>query len=139
MAATLEIRIGRVIRGLLYSLGIWIALAAYGGMMFDRIVGEQPAAVWVVLSMFLSLGAQIPIQGFAGIGTTEVLIVVLLASVGVPKGEALASGVVIHAVQIVFCAAIGGLGFAGAARFGFEEPSRAEVEASGETSEEVEA
>ena len=118
LAATLEIPLGHVLRGFLCSLGIWSCLAAFYASLFDQIVGGQPIAVWVVLSMFLSLGSQIPIQGFAGIGTTEALIVVLLASVGVPEEEALASGVVIHGVQIVFCALIGLLGFLGAARGG---------------------
>jgi uncharacterized membrane protein YbhN (UPF0104 family) len=116
IAATLEIPLGRVLRGLLISLGVWSALAAYNGVLFDQIVGGQPLAVWVVLAMFLSLGSQIPIQGFAGIGTTEALTVVLLASVGIPKEAALAAGVVIHAVQILFCGLIGVLGFVAALR-----------------------
>ena len=122
VAATLEMRLVRVGRGLAISIAIWIGLGLFGGMMFDAVLGPRPPGVWIVLSMFLSLGMQIPIQGFAGIGTTEALVVVLLATVGVASDEALAAGVVVHAVQIAFCAVVGGLGFAGAARFGFETP-----------------
>jgi len=116
IAASLEIPRASVLRGTLVSIGVWTGLAAYNGLLFDQIVGGQPIAVWIVLSMFLSLGSQIPIQGFAGIGTTEALTVVLLASVGIPKEPALAAGVVIHAVQILFCGLIGLFGFLGATR-----------------------
>jgi uncharacterized membrane protein YbhN (UPF0104 family) len=65
----------------------------------------------IFVSAVAGLAGSLPVQGLAGLGTTEAGWAIPLVLLGVGREEAIAAGFCFHALAIVYLAILGGAGF----------------------------
>jgi uncharacterized membrane protein YbhN (UPF0104 family) len=64
------------------------------------------------VAVVAGLAVSLPVQGIAGLGTTEAGWAIPLILLGIPREAAIAAGFCFHALAIVYLAALAALGFA---------------------------
>lgn len=91
---------------LAWAIGCLAVVILWGPLL--RIPGSPAAHVGLALVM--SLLSQIPVQGWAGLGTAEAIAVLVLTAAGVSRQDALVDGLMMHAVQLLSTAVLLPLG-----------------------------
>jgi len=93
------------------TAGIWVSSYAVA-LLWIFGLGlsiSPPQAIFV--AAVAGLATSLPVQGFAGLGTTEAGWAIPLVLMGVQRQEAIAAGFCFHALALIYLAILGGGGF----------------------------
>jgi uncharacterized membrane protein YbhN (UPF0104 family) len=89
---------------------LWCLLTSFNVVFCHHFAPQISTGSVIVVVLLMPLLNHLPIHGFAGIGTTHAVIVVLFSMVGMEPREALALGIVGHAFHYGLMAGFGALG-----------------------------
>jgi uncharacterized membrane protein YbhN (UPF0104 family) len=99
--------------GAIFATGVIAALtSAFGVMVSLLTVPHIGLPALIVACAAMPLVSQVPVQGFAGIGTSEAILVAVFVLTGLSKTEALSLGIAAHVYQLVLVSVVGLIGFA---------------------------
>jgi len=93
------------------TAGIWISSYAVSWIWIAGLGLPVSFGQAIFVAAVAGLAASLPVQGFAGLGTTEAGWAIPLVLMGVQRQEAIAAGFCFHALAIIYLAILGGTGF----------------------------
>lgn len=94
----------------LLTLGIWASSYAVSWLWILGVGISLPLGQVIFVAAVAGLAGSLPIQGLAGLGTTEAGWAIPLVLVGVGREQAVAASFCFHALAIAYVAVLGGLG-----------------------------
>jgi uncharacterized membrane protein YbhN (UPF0104 family) len=95
----------------LLTAGIWITSYTVSWIWIAGLALPLTFGQAMFVAAVAGLAASLPVQGIAGLGTTEAGWAIPLVIVGVGREQAIAAGFCFHALAIVYLAVLGGAGF----------------------------
>ncbi len=94
----------------LLTAGIWISSYAVAWIWITGLGLPLPFGQAMFVAAVTGLAASLPVQGLAGLGTTEASWAIPLVIVGVARDQAIAAGFCFHALAIAYLLILGGTG-----------------------------
>lgn len=95
----------------LHTAGIWIVSLLMYFVLCDGIGLELSWLALCVPITLVRVANVLPVSGFAGFGTTEGAWVIGMLAVGLDYEPAVASGLLIHVLRLVFAGVLGAVGY----------------------------
>ncbi|MBF0310917.1 MAG: flippase-like domain-containing protein [Magnetococcales bacterium] len=101
----------RLLAALLASLLVWLTGSMTMAWVIVTLGAERPLTLVLLGTVVSSLLGQVPVQGFAGIGTVEGVFVLAFVALGWEAGWALNCSLLLHALLLGACLLYGMLGW----------------------------
>jgi uncharacterized membrane protein YbhN (UPF0104 family) len=95
----------------LLTAGIWISSYAVAWIWIAGLGLPLTFGQAMFVAAVAGLAASLPVQGFAGLGTTEAAWAIPLVITGVARDQAIAAGFCFHVLAIAYLAILGCTGF----------------------------
>jgi uncharacterized membrane protein YbhN (UPF0104 family) len=95
----------------LLTAGIWISSYAVSWIWIRGLGLPLSLGQAIFVAAVAGLASSLPVQGLAGLGTTEAGWAIPLVIVGVGREQAIAAGFCFHALALAYLAILGGTGF----------------------------
>lgn len=94
----------------IFSVLIWVSINAVNFILIMAVGIEMTIWQVVFLSTFFILFSFLPVNGYAGFGTTEALWVLMVGNFGIPTETAISTGFATHILSLVIFVIIGTIG-----------------------------